>query len=468
MTFKEIGLQVKSSYLSVTILILTIILITDVVLLGNGKLLEVFLGFNFRKIVFILLSISLILYFYINRDVREQVDYSLVILPIIAFFVWSVFIPLLYGQVFDYKYTGNYDATLSNFHKPNSLNDFIFILTLSFKESLVLLAFSMLPLISVFYRNNSKLWQYVKTLFFIAIFFLILIHLYFDKKILGCYLANDSICSSLTLAYKIYDARGEMALNLLRPYLDANSNELIYRPIRFSFVSSIFMGIIAIYPLFIRDKKFANPLIYCSVIFFLIIAVFFTGLRGLLLAAIFGTAIFMLLNSYLINLYKNIYRLVFITIALSVILVLASSSSDILSYFGLQRIGSDSIRYNQGWVLINEILKYPVFGKGFGSVIENYQRLFSFEQYMLALIMKVGIVGLLLFYFYMKKWIFNFQIRDVSSFSEHEKRRYIGNTIGIISLFVLSSTNPYLMNFVGFVFILFFVVDHSVLTFKRN
>lgn len=390
------------------------------------------------------------------------------LLPMVVFFVWSLCIPLIYGRVFEYQYSGNYDAILTNFRRPNSIKDFIFILNLSFKESSVLFAFSTLPIIAVFYRNNCRLWLYVKYTFLVSIFLLMAIHLIYVTDLLICNYKYDYECQEITTAYRLYDSKSESALNLVRPIYDPVTNHYEYRPIRFSFVSSIFMGILFMYPMFINSRRLSSPVLYLPIIFCLATAIFFTGLRGMLLAVMLGVVLFCLLRANLDKYYDKIYRLVFLVIILTVFIVFFASSSNTLSYFGLARIGSDSIRYAQGNVLIGEIFKYPLFGNGFGSVIEGYQRLFSFEQYILALVMKVGFFGLVVFYIYMKRWIKYYQNRKLSSLSKKDKNRYIGNTIGLISIFVLSATNPYLMNFVGFVFILFFVVDHSVLTYKNK
>jgi len=444
----------------------TLVLIFDVVVLGNGRLAETLLGFNLRKVIFLILSVSLLLHCYLDKALKREINYFLVMLPIAVFFVWSICIPLIYGRVFDSQYTGNYDFILTNFRNPSSLKDFSFILNLSFKESLVLFAFSILPLFSLFYKKNSGFWLYVKATFFISIVFLMVIHLFYVTNQLLCNQLGDLDCHIVSSAYTIYDAKSERALNFLRPTYGLVTNQVEYYQLRFSVVSSVFMGILFMYPLFNLPRKLSSPIIYLSIILCLVTAIFYTGLRGILLAIILGFILFIFLRANLEKCYDKIYRLVFILIALTAALVFIVSSSSILSQFGLDRIGSDSIRYTQGHVLIGEIFKYPLFGNGFGSVIEGYQRLFSFEQYILALVMKVGIIGLLVFYFYMKRWIDFYQNRELSSFSKEEKNRYIGNTIGLISIFVLTATNPYLFNFVGFVFLLFFVVDHAVLTSK--
>ncbi len=468
LVLKEVNLTLSNSAKAI-IFISTLALIFDVVVFGNGKWSEVLLGFNFRKVVFLLLVISLFFYFGFERTLRDKVNFFLVLLPIFVFFIWSFCIPLIYGRVFDYQYTGNYDAILSDFRNPSSFGDYIFILNLSFKESVVLFAFSTLPLIAEFYRNNCRLWMYVTLTFFGSIFLLTAIHVNFVFDILICDYLKDYDCLPLQNAYSLYDSKSEAALNLVRPIYDVNNGSLIEnRPIRFSVVSSIFMGVLLLYPFYIKIQRLSSSALYSLVMLLLTFAIFYTGLRGILLAVIFGFIVFVFLSTNLASAYDKVYRLVFILVALVTSLVFIASSSNVLSHFGLARSGSDSIRYTQGHVLMSEIINYPILGKGFGSVIENYQRLFSFEQYVLALVMKVGIVGLILFYFYMKTWIKHFQKREFSSLNKEEKNRYKGNIIGLISIFVLSTTNPYLMNLVGFVFILFFVVDHSVLTAKNK
>jgi hypothetical protein len=74
-----------SSSIKTIILILTIALLFDVVVLGNGKWSEVYIGFNFRKVIFFLLTVSLVFYLYIEKTIREEVDYFLILLPIIVF-----------------------------------------------------------------------------------------------------------------------------------------------------------------------------------------------------------------------------------------------------------------------------------------------------------------------------------------------------------------------------------------------
>lgn len=177
---------------------------------------------------------------------------------------------------------------MTDFRNPSSLNDFIFVLNLSIKESLVLFAYSILPLIAVFFRNNFRLWSYVKASFFISILLLMAIHLYYVLNLLICDYVQDYDCKNITSAYQLFDSKSELALNLVRPVYDPVTKLYFYRPIRFSYVSSIFMGVLIMYPIFINFRRLSSAIIYFPIMFCLIIAIFYTGLRGMLLAVIFG------------------------------------------------------------------------------------------------------------------------------------------------------------------------------------
>lgn len=81
----EKKIELVSSIIKFIIFILTIALIFDVEVLGNGKWSEVLMGFSFRKVIFFLLTVLLIFYFFIEKVIRQEVNYFLIILPMVVF-----------------------------------------------------------------------------------------------------------------------------------------------------------------------------------------------------------------------------------------------------------------------------------------------------------------------------------------------------------------------------------------------
>lgn len=122
-----------------------------------------------------------------------------------------------------------------------------------------------------------------------------------------------------------------------------------------------------------------------------------------------------------------------------------SCSFETLFYSGLDRekIGA-ALRMNQLLSLFEEIKRSPLFGFGFGYVIDSCVRSedqpWRFELAYVALTMNVGIVGLFLF---ILGYLFSFQ----SAVRNREMRTHAYPLIvGSVFFIICSSTNPYLFS----------------------
>lgn len=122
-----------------------------------------------------------------------------------------------------------------------------------------------------------------------------------------------------------------------------------------------------------------------------------------------------------------------------------SCSFETLFHSGLDRekIGA-ALRMNQLLSLLEEIKRSPLFGLGFGHVIESCIRSedqpWRFELAYVALIMNVGIVGLLIF-------ILSYLFPLYSAVQNREMRAHSYPLIvGSVFFLICSSTNPYLFS----------------------
>jgi hypothetical protein len=100
----------------------------EIILLGNGKWSEIYLGVNVRKILFGIMAMMLFLYF---TKIKKSKNYILLcFIPLIAWFIWVLFVPA-------FKYVP---------------------ISSSLEEGAVLFGFAIMPVIVSFFLNNKSKW----------------------------------------------------------------------------------------------------------------------------------------------------------------------------------------------------------------------------------------------------------------------------------------------------------------------
>lgn len=121
-----------------------------------------------------------------------------------------------------------------------------------------------------------------------------------------------------------------------------------------------------------------------------------------------------------------------------------------------------SARYIQYFSLMNLFWQHPVFGAGFGAnaiVIRSIDAPYSYELTYVALLAKLGIVGIGVVIGALVPWTLRLS-------------KATGNGLGILTLilavFLMTSTNPYLINLVGMTIIAFIVALGSQVAIRQE
>lgn len=179
----------------------------------------------------------------------------------------------------------------------------------------------------------------------------------------------------------------------------------------------------------------------------LLLAIFFTGSRSLFLGLFAGVAIMLLT-------LKGILRL----ISAGLIFVLVYFQFPEIRIFDYSdQFLSESPRIIQAVSLLNLFSEHPILGAGFGAssdVIRSSDNPYSYELSHLALLTKIGLLGvtgvlliITLHLFRLYRLGFSLFRLDIAVF---------------ICMFIVTSTNPYINNLPGMLFVSFLIALHLI------
>ena len=395
----------------------------EIILLGNGKWSEVYLGVNVRKILFGIMLIMLLLYF---TKLKTNKNYILLCsIPLIAWLIWGLFIPAFNS------------APISS----------------SLREGAVLFGFAIMPVIVSFFLNNKSTWLITKKWIIFALALNSLFHLILIFSVANILPSSDKLIDLFIIFLNPY---GDSSLNI-----NSSDNELRVGWISSSFIFMLFGAA------FLNNYSKIKIILFLSLAFAALIA---SGLRGFFFAFLYAGALTLFVKMIIQSKIKILMRLNFVFlvgVCISVAIIFFGSNPDLLEHFGVSRVGSDSVRYEQSKVLMNEIEGNIIVGKGLGATVSYFYRPeeapYAFEQYILSLVMKTGAIGVLFFSFYSIMWLRVFQKRKISNFSKQEISKYLALFFMLNAIFAASSSNPYLFNFVGLFYIYFICVEHAIL-----
>ena len=153
----------------------------------------------------------------------------------------------------------------------------------------------------------------------------------------------------------------------------------------------------------------------------------------------------------------HVYSTLIFCLALTLPIVL-SLDPQLLESIGISRGGSDDERYDQIMPLLKSWLEHPFFGHGFGastSIVRSSDSPFAYEMFVLALLMKLGLVGVALMIFILSNLVL---------FATHTHRRIDANqgawVLGLtIALAFSTNTNPYLTSLLGTLTVVFVLLE---------
>jgi hypothetical protein len=377
----------------------------DILLTSSGNWTN-YIGINIRKVLFIAICFITTIFWLRNLKITKK-ELEIQLLLILFLIIWGWVIPLIAGT-----------------EVRNSLGD-----SLPF--------YGILFLIPIYeYINYYISWDDAKIFIFRIIKTLAIIHIL------------------LMLLFYLYEFDNEK-LQFINNILEggANSINIGYRP-DFGVLSgsSIFLFIGLYLALTSKKKSFLDIIIIIS-------AIILTGTRSLGIGAVLLILFYLVKNNLNINSKKIIlgftFFLVSITIPIVVIIKYGFFNSSVLS-----RDVSDEYRVQQISGIIEKIINNPFFGIGFGGhtdLVSNESAPYSYELSILALMMKLGIIGTIflatIFYKYMSN-SYNCNLTNYKS-----KRNTFWFLTVVIIVFI-ANTNPYLFSFLGFYLISFFYIEY--------
>lgn len=392
---KQSGLGLKmnisgpTNYLSLSLLSR----IRDVLLLMfftdmvfGGSLGFIISGVSLRKFLTLVLIGTFLASLLVNQTLKRwQLLFILLLKLVIC--VWGVFIPTLHG----------------------------IDLTYSIAESLPLLGLLLVfPLVQAFnQRGVSRYLDFINLCMAIVSFIIIVVW------ILANYLDSPEYAFGLKLFYMIVS--GDDFGTYIGPMPDGS--------FRVMWITCLLLPFLLMY------KNIHSFSLGWS--FFYILTIYATGTRSFLYAALFILSIFLFRHQ------KILFALLAL-VAIIVMLVGTQMLEGIRLFEVASDFDSDSPRFDQFFSLIRLFFDYPFIGAGFGAhadVLRSDVAPYSYELTYVALLAKLGIlgfIGLLVFLFFLVyKALHRFRAKSLEIL-----------VITFVFLFI-TSTNPYLINFVG-------------------
>jgi len=216
----------------------------------------------------------------------------------------------------------------------------------------------------------------------------------------------------------------------------------------------------------LSDRNFLKYLL----IFIFCVAIYITNTRSLILGAlIFG--IFQFSFIYRLKIFNPSPTHFFLLLILPFILSLAlipTINPQVLRIIGIERGVSDEVRSNQFPSLVEEFISSPIVGKGFGSNAEfivNPNAPFSYELSLAALLMKIGVLGLVIVLA-----LISYSLKMICTMTKDKSILLpLLSLYGLFFSFIMVSFySPFMFGFFGTFFLLFLGYEFSSITRRQN
>lgn len=400
--------------------------ILDIFFLGSGQNYAV-LGLSTRKLLFALFCIFSAITYLLSGNSKPVPTLRSIVGLVSFILVWVVIIPLYFHGNIYYSIT---DAS-------------------------PLLAIGIFLITDDFARRDG-IWVKIKTAVFYLLLVLVSLHiLVYSISFLSPQLLEVTE-GFLRLLWEPQDATVELFVFLTR--LDNGV-------LRVYFGSSflLFLG------LYFAVERHSSPIRNCAIFrIFLALSVVFalwvTNTRSLLLSVV--------VFAFCLPLFKRAIKRIqanFLSVALLIVapfflsfMLIPSFDPQLLAHFGIAREGSDDLRADQFWPLFDAFLSSPLLGQGFGAsaaLIRSEEAPFSYELSILALFMKIGIVGLLFAVSILANSLNFLMPKKGNTFPKAIAPLYALYFSYIFSCFF----NPYMFGFFGTFFLLFILYESSFL-----
>ena len=404
----------------------------EIIFGGPGSWSMEYFNVNLRFTFFALVCTTLLLNALIKSRTLRMLDLMIFIIGILSFIFWIFILPVIYGIKLSYSII---DGT--PFFS-------MFLLTFLF-------------VINIIKQKKEEISLYKKICKFVFILSIISAVMHLTIYGLLRFFSEST--------YKI--------VYIVNNFFDPNYTGGIFVGLmpddsyRVFWASSIFLT----YGLYRSIGKIFDKINIHSIVLLLIFLMAFivTQTRSFILAIpialVFSFAMnfFIRKRSYSLNILLIIFTICLVTITFFLIIFL---SPDAIRFLGLLREDSDIFRYIQIPSLLDSWYQSIFFGRGFGaeaSVVRSALAPFSYEMSILALYMKVGILGIFfmsLYFIYVIKSLLPSLDLIVS-----KRKEYIFLLSLIFSSIFIFNTNPYLSNSVGVGFALLCCMEVARISF---
>ena len=384
------------------ITILIIALIYEIALGGSGAWSINVFGFSIRKALFILINVSFLVSFLTEK--QQTLAYIQIAITIMFFLIWGLLIPSIKGT-----------------NLIHSISDFLPLIGIT--------------LVAIFTSKTKKLKvNLILKHAFYASFISALIHII----IYILFITGNPLIDGIKLfIIEFFMTKKEFAADNINISDAGNGN------VRVFWASSSFLVLgytISIYR-YILNKTFINLIL----IFILGLAVFATYLEAFMAFVVFIPISFKVLNAVIIkdkftklSILKNSIFMIAALLLIQLSIYLAT--------------GSDSIRQLQAIHLLNTIGDNFFWGVGFGgssSVIRSEFSPWTYELSIIALIMKLGLIGsFILSIIVVMLMLIPLNGKKISLMPLKRKTLVLLSSFLIGYLFI-GSTNPFIFSLVG-------------------
>ncbi|ENC0769127.1 hypothetical protein ABJ851_000706 [Shigella flexneri] len=199
------------------------------------------------------------------------------------------------------------------------------------------------------------------------------------------------------------------------------------------------------------------------IVFVMLLALYSTWTRALYLSPIIiiGGVFFYKVFPFTLKLGKvGAYNLLSFIIIFFIVVSTFLVQPTLLSLLGIASESSDGIRYTQVIWIFNTFINSPILGTGLGGSAEDVRSLiapWTYEMSLLALIMKLGLVGVFLF--------ISISAIKIPEFLEgffDGKKIPVKKVVWIyfsLSVLMMFSTNPFMLSFPGVTITLFILCE---------
>lgn len=398
----------------------------DVFLMGSGTLYTIF-GVTTRKLLFAIFCIFSVITYFWSFQTKPILQRRSIAGFVLFVTLWVAIIPLYI--------TGNISYSLAD--ALPLIGSGVYLLTVDFS------------------RHEGSWINIRKVIFFSLIAFTVLHIILYGLSIVKPHLAEVA-GEFLRLLWEPDNAPVELFV-----FLTPLNNGLL----RVYFGSSFFL----LMGLYFAAQKYQSPIEGCvlcrAIVYFLVIlALWATNTRSLLLGAVVFVFILPIVSRVFEKIPRNFGGVLLLLVApflLSFILI-PTFDPQFLSNFGIAREGSDDLRAEQFEPLLGAFLDSPLIGQGFGasvSVIRAEDAPYSYELSILDLFMKIGVLGFLFAVTILAGLIYSSIPKDIKFFPKNIAPLYALYFSYIFSCFF----NPYMFGFFGTFFSLFLLYEAGFL-----